>query len=150
MIIVFNLAKFVVHLDRRKVNIVKKQNWKKRKNTPCKILCYFPIKPTVQRLFMCSKTSPLISWHHGKRVDDGIMRHAADSMAWKFFDELHPSFAAEPRNVRLVLASDGFQPFGMSKSSYNICPVVLIPYNLPPWLCMKQENFIFFNAYTWP
>ncbi|WMV58016.1 hypothetical protein MTR67_051401, partial [Solanum verrucosum] len=48
---------------------------------------------------MCSKTSPLMSWHHDKRVDDGVMRHPADSMAWKKFDELHPSFVAEPRNV---------------------------------------------------
>ncbi|XP_019253815.1 PREDICTED: uncharacterized protein LOC109232499 [Nicotiana attenuata] len=63
-------------------------------------------------------------------------------MAWKSFDELHPSFASEPRNVRLGLASDGFQPFRNSKTSYSIWPVVLIPYNLPPWLCMKQENFI--------
>ncbi|WMV33821.1 hypothetical protein MTR67_027206 [Solanum verrucosum] len=49
---------------------------------------------------------------------------------------------AEPRNVRLGLASDGFQPFRNAKTSYSIWPVVLIPYNLPPWLCMKQENFI--------
>ncbi|XP_049378105.1 uncharacterized protein LOC125842859 [Solanum stenotomum] len=115
---------------------------KKGKKIPCKILCYFPLKPRLQRLFMCSKTSPLMSWHHDKRVDDGIMRHPADSMEWKKFDELHPSFAVEPRNVRLGLASDGFQPFGMSRTPYNIWLVVLVPYNLPPWLCMKQENFI--------
>nr|XP_009601086.1 uncharacterized protein LOC104096432 [Nicotiana tomentosiformis] len=36
----------------------------------------------------------------------------------------------------------GFQPFGNSKTPYSIWPVVLIPYNLPPWLCMKKENFI--------
>ncbi|XP_019242142.1 PREDICTED: uncharacterized protein LOC109223532 isoform X1 [Nicotiana attenuata] len=70
------------------------------------------------------------------------MRHPADLTAWKSFDELHPSFVAEPRNVRLGLASDGFQPFRNSKTSYSIWPVVLIPYNLPPWLYMKQENFI--------
>ncbi|XP_060181912.1 uncharacterized protein LOC132611513 isoform X1 [Lycium barbarum] len=116
--------------------------FKSGKKIPYKILRYFPLKPRLQRLFMCSKTSPLISWHHDKRVDDGIMRHPADSMVWKNFDELHPSFAAEPRNVRLGLASDGFQPFGMSRTPYSIWPVVLIPYNLPPWLCMKQENFI--------
>ncbi|XP_015162178.1 uncharacterized protein [Solanum tuberosum] len=58
------------------------------------------------------------------------------------FDELHPSFAVDPRNVRLGLTSDGFQPFRNSKTSHSIWPVVLIPYNLPPWLCMKQENFI--------
>ncbi|XP_015169877.1 uncharacterized protein [Solanum tuberosum] len=81
-------------------------------------------------------------WHHDERVDDGIMRHPADSVAWKTLDELHPSFATEPRNVRLGLASDGFQPFKSTKTPHNIWPVVLIPYNVPPWLCMKQENFI--------
>nr|XP_033515887.1 uncharacterized protein LOC117280298 [Nicotiana tomentosiformis] len=70
------------------------------------------------------------------------MRYPADSIAWKMFDELYQSFASEPRNVRLGLASDGFQPFGNSKIPYSIWPVVLIPYNLPPWLCMKKENFI--------
>ncbi|XP_049414815.1 uncharacterized protein LOC125877616 [Solanum stenotomum] len=70
------------------------------------------------------------------------MRHPVDSMAWKSFDDLHPSFAIETHNVRLGLASDGFQPFRNSKISHSIWPVVLIPYNLPPWLCMKQENFI--------
>ncbi|WMV20185.1 hypothetical protein MTR67_013570 [Solanum verrucosum] len=49
---------------------------------------------------------------------------------------------AEPHNVRLGLASDGFQPFRNAKTSYSIWPVVLIPYNLPPWLCMKQEKII--------
>ncbi|XP_059279095.1 uncharacterized protein LOC132033211 [Lycium ferocissimum] len=112
------------------------------KKIPCKILRYFPLKPRLQRLFMSSKTSSLMRWHHDERVDDGIMRHPADSVAWKTLDELHPSFATEPRNVRLGLASDGFQPFKSSKTPYSIWPVVLIPYNLPPWLCMKQENFI--------
>ena len=63
-----------------------------------------------------------------KRVDDGIMRHPAHSMAWKSFDELHPSFVVEPRNVRrLGLASDGFQPFQNSKTSHSIWHVVFIP-----------------------
>ncbi|XP_019263711.1 PREDICTED: uncharacterized protein LOC109241424 [Nicotiana attenuata] len=107
-----------------------------------KILRYFPLKPRLQRLFMSSKISSLMTWHHAKRVDDGVMRHPADSMEWKKFDELHQSFVAEPRNVQLGHASDGFQPFGSSRTPYSIWHIVLIPYNLPPWLCMKQENFI--------
>nr|GMD88346.1 uncharacterized protein LOC109184453 [Ipomoea batatas] len=70
------------------------------------------------------------------------MRHPADSTAWKHFDEIHKEFSSEPHNVRLGLASDGFQPFNQSKTSYNIWPVILIPYNLPPWMCMKDSNFI--------
>ncbi|WMV40936.1 hypothetical protein MTR67_034321 [Solanum verrucosum] len=115
---------------------------KKGKKIASKSLRYFPLKARLQRLFMSTKTSSLMTWHKDERINDGIMRHPADSMAWKSFDELHPSFAIEPRNVRLGLASDGFQPFRNSKSSHSIWPVVLIPYNLPPWLCMKQENFI--------
>ena len=49
-----------------------------------------------------------MSWHHEKRVNDGVMRHPADSMAWRSFDELHKDFSIEHRNVRLGLASDGF------------------------------------------
>lgn len=48
---------------------------------------------------MPSKTSSLMRWHHHERVDNGIMRHPADSVAWKRLDELHPSFFNEPHIV---------------------------------------------------
>nr|XP_033514148.1 uncharacterized protein LOC104104520 [Nicotiana tomentosiformis] len=116
--------------------------FKSGKKIAHKILRYFSLKSRLQRLFMSSKISSLMTWNHEKRVDDGMMRHPADSMAWKKFDELHHPFVAEPPNVRLGLASDGFQPFGSSRTPYSIWHVVLILYNLPPWLYMKQENFI--------
>ena len=37
---------------------------------------------------------------------------------------------------------DGFNPFGNMSSQYNIWPVVLMTYNLPPWLCMKQAYLV--------
>ena len=67
------------------------------------------------------------------------MRHPTDLVSWKRLDELHPSFGNEPRNMRLGLASDDIIPFKNSKTPYNILPVVLILYNLPPWLCMKKK-----------
>ena len=70
------------------------------------------------------------------------MRHPADSKAWKHLDELYPSFAAEPRNVRLRLATDGFNPFGNMSNSYSMWPVILVPYNLPPWKCMKPQSLM--------
>ncbi|CAL1411205.1 unnamed protein product [Linum trigynum] len=81
-------------------------------------------------------------WHHENKAMDGVMRHPADSLAWKSFDQSHHFFASDPRNVRLALASDGFQPFTNSKTPYSIWPVLLIPYNLPPWIIMKPSNFI--------
>ena len=77
-----------------------------------------------------------MTWHHDKHVDDGLLRHPADSKAWKNFDELHESFSSEKHNVRLGLASDGFNPYGNMSTSHSTWPVVLVPYNLPPWMCI--------------
>ena len=71
-----------------------------------------------------------------------FLRYRANGEAWKSFDEIHPDFALDPRNVRLRLAINGFNPFGIMSFSHNTWLVMLVPYNLPPWLCMKQQSFI--------
>ena len=53
----------------------------------------------------------------------------------------HPDFAFEPRNVRLGLATDGFNHFG-NINNYSMWHVIFIPYNLPPWLVMKESYFM--------
>ncbi|XP_021838978.2 uncharacterized protein [Spinacia oleracea] len=111
------------------------------KKVPKKVLRHFPLIPRLKRLFMSSKTSHLMRWHVDQEKDDK-MRHPSDSCAWKEFDVRYPDFARDPRNVRLGLSSDGFNPFGMMSTQYSIWPVVLMTYNLPPWLCMKQPYFI--------
>jgi hypothetical protein len=67
------------------------------------------------------------------------MCHLADSRAWKHLDNLYPEFVSDPHNVKLGLASDGFNPFGMLNVAYTTWPAILIPYNLPAWLCLKQS-----------
>ncbi|XP_021829050.1 uncharacterized protein LOC110769375 [Prunus avium] len=115
----------------------------KRKKVPQKVLRYFPLKPRLQRMFMSKHTASQMRWHFDKRVDEyGVMRHPADSIAWKEFDRMYPEFAQEPRNIRLGLATDGFNPFGSMSTSYSMWPVVVVPYNLPPWMCMKQQYSI--------
>ena len=98
-------------LDKRSGEPMKKSNGKR---VPLKVLRYFPLKPRLQRLFMSSKIASDMTWHNDKRVKDGVMRHPADSKAWKHFDEFHESFASKLRNVTLGLVSDGFQPFAHS------------------------------------
>ncbi|XP_052197234.1 uncharacterized protein LOC127804414 [Diospyros lotus] len=85
---------------------------KKRKKKPVKVLRYFPLKPRLQRLFMSSKTAEHMRWYSVDSNKDGLMRHPKDFEAWKRFDETHLEFASNPQNVRLGLASDGFNPFG--------------------------------------
>ena len=69
-------------------------------------------------------------------------RHPADGITWREFDALYSDFASNPCNVKLALASDGFTPYRLMNTTYSTWPVVLIPYNLPPWVCMKPSSFI--------
>nr|KYP30927.1 hypothetical protein KK1_049591 [Cajanus cajan] len=105
---------------------------------PAKVLRYFPLVPRIKKLFMSSKTAKLMTWHDEGRTKDGKLRHPADSLAWKTFDSLHPNFASDPRNVRLGLASDGFNAYKNIGNQHSVWPVVLMTYNLAPWDCMKQ------------
>ncbi|GJS07100.1 peptidase C50, separase [Tanacetum coccineum] len=70
------------------------------------------------------------------------MQHPIDGGAWMKFDTKYPDFSKEPRNVRLGLAFDGFNPFGNLSQAYNMWLVILTTYNLPLWLCMKESSFI--------
>ncbi|XP_010275092.1 PREDICTED: uncharacterized protein LOC104610255 [Nelumbo nucifera] len=122
----------------------------KNKKIVAKILCHFPLKPRLQRLFISSHTTTLMRWHEEGRTKDGVLRHPVDSPTWKTFDNLHPDFNANCRSVRLGLAADGFNPFRTMSITYSTWPVILIPYNLPPWMCMKQSYFIIFLLISGP
>ena len=131
------------HADKDKCPICGEPRYKntdgKGKLIPQKVLRHFPLKPRLQRLFMSKHTALDMRWHKEKRVDtEGILRHPADVKAWKEFDKNHNWFAQDPRNVRLGLASDVFNPFGNMNNAYSMWLVMLIPYNLPPWKCMKD------------
>ena len=112
------------------------------KKIPHKVLCYFQLTSRLRRLYMLGQRAKDMRWYIDKRVDDGIMRHPVDSEEWKKFDLQHPDFALEPRNVRLGLATDGFNSFRKMNNNYSMWLVILIPYNLPSWLVMKKLYFM--------
>jgi len=72
-----------------------------------------------------------------------LIRHPRDYEAWKKFDLLHRKFVGDLQNVRLGLASDGFNPFGNMSTNHIIWPMVLIPFNRLLLECMKQTSFTF-------
>ncbi|GKC43932.1 hypothetical protein Tco_1061654 [Tanacetum coccineum] len=127
--------------------VCKTSRWKDSntpgKKVPKKVLRYFLIIPRLQRLYKSSHTTKEMTWHAtGKYTEPGKMQHPVDGRAWKNFDTKYPNFAKEPRNVRLGLAADGFNPFGNLSQAYSMWPVILTTYNLPPWLCMKESSFM--------
>jgi hypothetical protein len=113
-----------------------------RKKCPVKVLRWFPLIPHLHRLFMSEHTAHYMRWHAEGRIRDGVLRHPADGEEWRSFDILHLDFMAGSRNVRLGLTADGFNPFGNMSTSHSTWPILLVPYNLPPWMCMKQTSFI--------
>ncbi|CAL9019318.1 unnamed protein product [Prunus brigantina] len=89
-------------------------------------------------------TCGISRWKEGKDsiLKEGVpakMSHPADSPSWKLLDDKWPEFGNEPRNLRLALSSDGFNPHSSLSSRYSCWPVILVTYNLPPWLCMKRK-----------
>nr|GEV06881.1 hypothetical protein [Tanacetum cinerariifolium] len=115
---------------------------------PNKYMHYLLLTPRLQRLYMSKDTAQHMTWHHEYRRDPEVLSYPSDGEAWKYFDRTHPSFVAEPRNVRLGLCADGFAPFGISSNNYSCWPVIVTPYNLPPWMygvetydAFKKQNF---------
>ena len=104
---------------------------------PNKVLRYFPLTDRLKRLYLSSRTAKHMTWHKKNPAKEGELRHPSDGEAWKYFDLKHPEFAADARNVRLGLSTDGFNPFGHSSVPYSCWPVIVTPYNLPPEMCMK-------------
>nr|GEZ96413.1 hypothetical protein [Tanacetum cinerariifolium] len=93
------------------------------KKVPKKVLRYFPIIPRLQCLYKSSHTAKEMTWHAtGKYTEPGKMQHPVDGKAWKDFDTKYSDFAVEPRNVRLGLAADGFNPFSNLSQSYSMWP----------------------------
>ena len=91
---------------------------------------------------MSPKTANHMKWHAKGRVNDRLLRYLADFEAWKSFVSKYIDFSSKPHNVRLGLAVNGFNPYGNIGSTHNTWPVILIPYNLPPLMCMKRSSFM--------
>ena len=100
-------------------------------------------------MYASRKMDEDMRWHEEKRPrEEDVYRHPADAQAWKEFDVEHKWFADEPRNVQLGLASDGFNPFGDMSNAYSMWPVLVVPYNLPPWMYIKKTTH-YIIAYSW-
>ncbi|XP_056842958.1 uncharacterized protein LOC108829523 [Raphanus sativus] len=119
-----------------------KHTGEKKKGVPQKVLRYFPVIPRLKRMFRSEEIAKELRWHFTNKSSDGKLRHPVDSVTWEHMNAKYPSFAAEARNLRLGLSTDGFNPFNMKNSMYSCWPVLLVNYNLPPDLCMKKENIM--------
>ena len=81
---------------------------------------------------MTEESAQQMTWHkNGVRYNPDKMVHPSDGESWKIFDAIHHEKARKARNVRVALATDGFNPYGMVAASYSCWPVFVIPLNPP-------------------
>ena len=112
---------------------------KSKRGGPAKVVWYLPIIDRFKRIFANPNEAKLVRWHATERRNDGMLRHPADSIEWRNIDRKHKDFAADPRNMRICLCTDGMNPFGDMSSTHSTWPVFIANYNLPPWLCFKRK-----------
>jgi hypothetical protein len=109
---------------------------------PVKQMQYMPITLRLKQLFLNQETAKQIRCHKegGHQDQDmNIMVHPSDGEAWQALDRFDPEFVRDPRSVRLGLLTDEFTPFSRCSTPYSCCPIFMMPYNLPPTKCMKEE-----------
>ena len=98
-----------------------------------KILQYLPFIPRIQWLYMTEESAQQMIWHkNGKCYHSQKMVHPSDAEAWKHFEGRHTMKVVEARNVCVALATNGFNPYGMTAALYGCWLVFVISLNLPP------------------
>lgn len=88
-----------------------------------------------------------IQWHKEKRFhENGVLRHPIARFrsmeAGILIINILSLHMTHARNIRLGLVINGFNPFGIMSNNYSMQLVVLMPYNMPPWKCMKDSFFM--------
>ena len=111
-------------------------------NVPMKVLHHFPLVPRVQHIFRCPEIAKLMDWSSRNASTDGVMRIPSNCQAFKHIDATWPEFCWEPRHIKFGVGLDGINPFSMRSSKWSTWPVVLINYNIPPFMSIKKEHLI--------
>jgi hypothetical protein len=68
------------------------------------------------------------------------MVHAFDGEAWKHFDAIHHEKDEEARNVRVALAIDVSNPYGMNAARKHVGPCLLSLSISPRCMLSKIEH----------
>ncbi|RLN36154.1 hypothetical protein C2845_PM03G27590 [Panicum miliaceum] len=81
---------------------------------------------------MTEESAKQMTWHkEGKPYRLENMVHPVDAEAWRHFDGFHHEEDEEARNVRVALATDGFNPYGMMAAPIHLLAHVRYPHQCP-------------------
>jgi hypothetical protein len=93
-------------------------------------------------MYICKSLVELMTWHKYGASADGLIRSVIDFVTWKHISITWLEFVVDAHNVRLKLALDGVNPFGDLSTCHFTWLVVLLNYNLPPWLVTMRFSHV--------
>ena len=93
-------------------------------------------------MFNSKSIVELMSWHSSHRSIDGKWRLATNTPTWRHIDDTWPSFKEKLRNLKLGLGMDGVNLFGFKSTTYSVWLVVVVNYNLPPFMAIKNGHLM--------
>jgi len=105
---------------------------------PYKVFCHFPLIPRLKWMYKCPTLVDLMTWHNVNKSTDGLVCLICVSKTWKHIHMTQPDFARNPCNIRLGLAFDGVNPYVDLSTNHFTWLVLLLNYNMPPWLTTKK------------
>ena len=62
--------------------------------------------------------------------------------AFKHIEEKWPIFVNDPRNIKMGIALYGVNPFSIQNTQYLVWPVIVVNYNIPPYMLIKKQHMM--------
>ena len=106
---------------------------------PHKVTRIFPLTPHLKRMFRSPMQAATMTWWASLQSDFDLMTHVSNSAQLKWINErFREEFGYDDRNVRMALVTNGFNPNSDKRGTYSIWPILLMNYNIAPWLTTKN------------
>jgi hypothetical protein len=107
---------------------------------PGRVIRHFLLVPRLLRMYRSGVIAKLLQFHTDfPNEDTDVMKSVVDSPTWEFVDSnIDLSFILESRNMRFGLPLNGVNPFKHNNTQNSTWPVLMLIYNLPPYLVTKK------------
>lgn len=110
---------------------------------PQNILQHMPNIPRIRYTFHCKSITGLMDWHVKNKYSDNKLWIIMDEKACKEIERKWSKFHIEARHMHLGLTTYVVNSFGAQFATWSMWPIVIVSYNIPPWLTIKKlSSFI--------
>ena len=118
--------------------------YKPEKKTPVKRFKYLSVSTRLKHLFSTCVTFKLLKSHADSETieDKSSIAGIHASPAWKEWYAKDGMFGGDPWAIFFALCADNVNPFSNEKTNNSMCPIFLIPLNLPNHIQTKTGSMM--------